>query len=101
MSTRKNKIHEEWYQQLQNNLSFTDSTQKKKAILEIIATIDDYFDVNSLEGHVDGLHSMLSGSIENQVLGLSKKHIFDCVSLTSVNINFLVKLSSRLSVLKA
>ncbi len=101
MSTRKNQIHDEWYQQLQNNLSFTDFKQKKKAILEIITTIDDYFDANSLEGHIDGLHGMLSGSIENQVLGLSKKHIFESVSLTSVNINFLVKLSSRLSVLKA
>lgn len=99
MSTRKNQIHEEWYRQLQKNLSLTDSNQKK-AILDMIATIDDYFDVNSLEGHIDGLHCMLSGSIENQVLGLSKKQIFDCVSLTSVNINFLIKLSSRLSVLK-
>ncbi|WP_435625675.1 hypothetical protein [Flagellimonas sp.] len=100
MSTRKNQIHDEWYQQLQKELNVGDSKQKQ-AILEIIATIDDYFDVNSLEGHIDGLHSMLSGSIENKVLGLSKKHIFDCVSLTSVHINFLLKLSSRLSVLKA
>jgi len=100
MSTRKNQIHDEWYQQLQRKLSLADSKQEK-AILEIIATIDDYFDVNSLEGHIDGLQGMLSGSIENRVLGLSKKNIFDCVSLTSVNINFLVKLSSRLSVLKA
>ncbi|BFP43205.1 hypothetical protein FGF1_40500 [Flavobacteriaceae bacterium GF1] len=100
MSTRKNQIHEEWYQQLQKELSFADSKQKR-AILEIIAIIDDYFDVNSLEGHVNGLHDMLSGSIENKRLGLSKKHIFDCVSLTSAHINFLLKLSARLSVLKA
>jgi len=100
MSTRKNQIHDEWYQQLQRKLSLADSKQEK-AILEIIATIDDYFDVNSLEGHIDGLQGMLSGSIENKASGLSKKHIFDCVSLTCVNINFLVKLSSRLYVLKA
>ncbi|UOY06569.1 hypothetical protein L0P88_21930 [Muricauda sp. SCSIO 64092] len=99
MSTRKNQIHEEWYQKLKKELSLEDSKQKK-AILEIIATIDDYFDVNSLEGHIDGLHGMLSGSIENQVLGLSKKTIFDCVSQTGVHINFLLKLSSKLSVLK-
>ncbi|SHG30666.1 hypothetical protein [Flagellimonas flava] len=100
MSTRKNEIHEEWYQQLQKELSLENSKQKK-AILEIIAIIDDYFDVNSLEGHVDGLQGMLSGSIENSVLGLSKKNIFDCVSKTSVHVNFLLKLSSRLSVLRA
>ncbi|MEM6895388.1 MAG: hypothetical protein AAF554_16955 [Bacteroidota bacterium] len=100
MSTRKNEIHDEWYQQLQKELSLADLKQKK-AILEIIATIDDYFDVNSLEGHIDGLHGMLSGSIENKVLGLSKKNIFDCVSQTGVHVNFLLKLSSRLSVLKA
>lgn len=100
MSTRKNQIHDEWYQQLQKELSLEDS-ERKTAILEIITTIDDYFDVNSLEGHVDGLHSMLSGSIENKVLGLSKKHIFNCVSQTGVHVNFLLKLSSRLSVLKA
>ncbi|WP_422351532.1 hypothetical protein [Flagellimonas sp.] len=100
MSTRKNKNHEEWYQQLQKELSLANSKQKK-AILEIIATIDDYFDVNSLEGHIDGLHGMLSGSIENEVLGLSKRQIFDCVSQTGVHVNFLLRLSSRLSVLKA
>ncbi|MEM6516838.1 MAG: hypothetical protein AAF688_11695 [Bacteroidota bacterium] len=100
MSTRKNQIHDEWYQQLQKELCMADSKQKK-AILEIIATIDDYFDVNSLEGHIDGLYGMLSGSIENKVLGLSKEHIFDCVSQTGVHVNFLLKLSSKLSVLKA
>ncbi|RDY61552.1 hypothetical protein [Flagellimonas nanhaiensis] len=100
MSTRKNQIHDEWYQQLQKELNVEDLKQKE-AILEIIAIIDDYFDVNSLEGHVDGLQGMLSGSIENKVLGLSKKHIFDCVSQTVVHVNFLLKLSSRLSVLKA
>ncbi|MDC6364689.1 MULTISPECIES: hypothetical protein [Flavobacteriaceae] len=100
MSTRKNQIHDEWYQQLQKELSLADSKQKN-AILEIIAIIDNYFDVNSLEGHIDGLHGMLSGSIENKGLGLSKKYIFDCVSQTSVHVNFLLKLSTRLSVLKA
>lgn len=99
MSTRKKQIHDEWYQQLQNELSLADSKQKE-AILEIIAIVDDYFDVNSLEGHIDGLHGMLSGSIENKVLGLSKKTIFDCVSQTGVHVNFLLKLSSRLSILK-
>ncbi|MEM6816307.1 MAG: hypothetical protein AAF600_18260 [Bacteroidota bacterium] len=100
MLTEKRQNHEEWYQQLQKELNVEDSKQKK-AILEIIAIIDDYFDVNSLEGHVNDLQEMLSGSIENKVLGLSKKHIFNCVSQTSVNINFLVKLSSRLSMLKS
>ncbi|NVN18232.1 hypothetical protein GUA46_07750 [Muricauda sp. HICW] len=100
MSTRKNEIHEEWYQRLKKELSLTDSKQKK-AILEIIAIIDDHFDVNSLEGHVDGLQNMLSDSIENRVLGLPKKYIFDCVSQTCSHVNFLIKLSSRLSILKA
>ena len=100
MSTRKNQIHEEWYQQLEKELN-VENLKQKEAILEIIAIIDDYFDVNSLEGHVDGLQGMLSGSIENKVLGLSKKHIFGCVSEMGVTINFLLKLSSRLSVLKA
>ncbi|MEM9887422.1 MAG: hypothetical protein AAF849_16120 [Bacteroidota bacterium] len=100
MSTRKNQIHDEWYQQLHKELNVEDSKQKE-AILEIIAIIDDYFDVNSLEGHIDGLQGMLSGSIENRVLGLSKKNIFNCVSQTGVHVNFLLKLSSRLSVLKA
>ena len=99
MSTRENQIHDEWYQQLQKELSLEDS-KRKKAILEIITIIDDYFDTNSLEGHIDGLHCMLSGSIENKVLGLSKKHIFGCVSEMGVTINFLLKLSSKLSVLK-
>ncbi|MEO0507274.1 MAG: hypothetical protein AAF090_14060 [Bacteroidota bacterium] len=100
MLTEKRQNHEEWYQRLQKELSLADSKQKK-AILEIIIIIDDYFDVNSLEGHINGLQGMLSGSIENKVLGLSKKHIFDCVSQTGVHVNFLLKLSSRLSVLRA
>ncbi|MEM9363389.1 MAG: hypothetical protein AAGA43_12175 [Bacteroidota bacterium] len=100
MLTEKRQNHEEWYQKLEIELSLTDSKQKK-AILEIITTIDDYFDVNSLEGHIDSLHGMLSGSIENKVLRLSKKNIFDCVSQTGVHVNFLLKLSLRLSVLKA
>lgn len=99
MLTEKRQNHEEWYLQLKKELSLEDSKQKK-AILEIVATIDDYFDVNSLEGHIDGLHGMLSGTIENKVLGLSKKNIFDCVSQTGVHVIFLLKLSSRLSVLK-
>lgn len=100
MLTEKRQNQEEWYQQLQKELSLENSKQKE-AILEIITIIDDYFDVNSLEGHIDGLHGMLSGSIENKGLGLSKKYIFDCVSQTGVHVNFLLKLSSRLSVLKA
>lgn len=100
MLTEKRQNHEEWYQKLRKEISLVDSKQKK-AILEVIAIIDDYFDVNSLEGHIDGLHFMLSGSIENKGLGLSEKHIYDYVSQTGVHVNFLLKLSSRLSVLKA
>lgn len=94
MSTRKNQIHDEWYQQLQNELSLADSKQKE-AILEMISIIDDFFDADSLEGHVGGLHDMLCGYIENKVLNLPERRIINHVSSVSNHVDFIVRLSTR------